>query len=125
MRPYKFEETSSIIRASAFYAFPHIFHSCRSSNDREVTNPKTREICRNNISEIGYLLKNISAVESENLKYFTIEDLNRTHYDNRYININNYIKYADILAGKEGRFGTRQKQNKLAKSALGLSVFIN
>jgi DNA-binding IscR family transcriptional regulator len=85
-------------------AIPNLLQSFRRGSDTRMVDPHTSSQCENNPAEIGYLLKNISEEERENLKNFTSEDLRLTHEDSGIEKLELYKSDADSKK-KKGRWG--------------------
>lgn len=70
---FKYENFKNILTGLSWRAFPNLIHSNRSGNDRQVSDPRTRNSCENKPEEIGWLLKNLTDKEIDDLK--DIKDL--------------------------------------------------
>lgn len=104
----KNEEALKIIVQEGVRAVPSLFDSSRSANDREVTNPRTRKKCKNNPSEIGYLLKHLSEEDRKYLSNFTVKDLELTHERTRladFILMDDHNK--KLKKANKGRWGLK------------------
>lgn len=100
-----FEKVRSIISTLGYNSLPILFHSHRKGSDREFTFSKTRDKCKNNPKEIGWLLTQLNEKEKSELKTFNNTHLAKTHDDSW---LSSYIRGVEMTRKPQGRWGTRR-----------------